>query len=173
MAMRIAELERENAALKNQLHGLTEETRFDQTVDQQDETADHAKFASGAKRSELAPAYRLIPPEFTHRLANRYALGNEKYGSLNYLKGLADSGFTEQLVDHVEHHLNLFKLHGCSEDDNLAAIGWGVATLCVVEAHVPQVLEHWRTKRKLCIRDAQDSLTTEAPNFFIGSKSGK
>jgi hypothetical protein len=40
-----------------------------------------AVFTSGAKRSELKPAYHLLPPEGLKRAAERYSLGADTYGA--------------------------------------------------------------------------------------------
>lgn len=101
---------------------------------------DHVEFASGAKRSEVKPAYHLVPPEAMKRFAQRYTMGAEKYGILNYMQGLNDPEFVRQLVDHLEDHLQDYKINGCLDEDNLAAIMWGCATLMMVEHYNPTII---------------------------------
>jgi hypothetical protein len=98
-------------------------------------------FESGATRSEVASAYDLVPPEAMQRFAARYGMGAEKYGILNYLKGINDPAFVRQLISHMEAHLHDYKVNGSSVEDNLAAIMWGASTLMVVEKHNPTIIE--------------------------------
>jgi len=127
-----------------------------------------AKFASGAKRSEIKPSFHLIPPEAKERLAIRYTMGAEKYGMLNYLVGINDPAFVRQLIDHLEDHLEDFKINGCLTDDNLAAIMWAAATLIVVETYNPTILtEGIFAPRRKVIADALAA--ARAPqNLFEG-----
>jgi hypothetical protein len=98
------------------------------------------QFKSGAKRSEIKPAYHLIPPEALERLAKRYAEGGEKYGLLNWYQGINDPEYVRQIIDHIHDHLQAFNNNGCKDDDNLAAIMWGCAALMVIEAYNPTIL---------------------------------
>lgn len=95
------------------------------------EEAATRRFASGAVRSNDVDHLRfdLIPPNALKRLAARYAMGAEKYGDHNYLKGIPYSN----IINHLEAHLNKFKTQRCVSDDNLAAIAWAACSLMVFE----------------------------------------
>jgi hypothetical protein len=109
------------------------------------------EFNSGAKRSERVPAYRLIPPTALKRLAQRYALGAEKYGESNWLKGINDPQFVQQILDHLAEHVANYTVDGSDRDDNLAAIMWGCAALMVVEELNPAILDEMFSVRRKTI----------------------
>lgn len=92
-----------------------------------------ATFKSGAKRSEVAPRYDLIPRAGLRRLAARYTMGAAKYGEYNWQKGLADREYVAQFKAHLFAHMLDFMEDGCEKDDNLAAIAWGAMALMEVE----------------------------------------
>ena len=89
-------------------------------------------FASGAMRSNDVDHMRfdLIPCVALQRQARRYGMGAERYGDHNYLKGIPYSC----IINHLEAHLNDFKMHRCTKDDNLAAIAWAANTLMAYES---------------------------------------
>lgn len=97
----------------------------------QDTTASFANFPSGAKRSEkIKPRYDLIPSAPLRRLAERYALGADKYGEWNWQRGLSDPQFLKDGFNHIIDHLQKAKdsfLLGLqnSLDDDLAGAAWG------------------------------------------------
>jgi hypothetical protein len=126
-----------------------------------------AVFTSGAKRSELKPAYHLLPPEGLKRAAERYSLGADTYGMLNYFKGINDPMFVRQILDHMEAHMQDYKINGCRTVDNLGAIMWAAMTLCVIEKHNPSILDTIFDTRSEAIADA---LSGERPvlNLYEG-----
>lgn len=89
----------------------------------------------GAKRSERAPAYHLIPPAGLRRIAQRFALGAEVHGEGNWLKSLDTRehalSFSKEAYNHLQEHLQ--KMLEGVPDDHLAAVGWAVLTLMAVE----------------------------------------
>jgi hypothetical protein len=91
------------------------------------------EYTSGARRSAHMPDYALIPHSGMRRLAERYSLGLKKYGANNWKLGLRDPEYVEQFKDHIVEHLWNYFEKGCSEDDNLAAIAWGVFALMEAE----------------------------------------
>lgn len=91
------------------------------------------EFKSGAKRSEKALRYDLIPPRALRRLAERYTMGAEKYGDENWKKGLLDPEYVKQFEAHLIEHWVRWKLDGCKKDDNLAAMAWGCFALMEAE----------------------------------------
>lgn len=95
-----------------------------------DATYGEVVYESGAKRSADAKHVRfdLVPPQSLERLARRYAMGAEKYGENNYLKGIPFSS----VVNHMELHLSKWK-RGDHSDDHLAAIAWGAFTLMIYQ----------------------------------------
>ena len=66
-------------------------------------------------------------------MAERYALGVEKHGTHNWLKGGADPHYLTQVFDHVIDHLLRYRDGVNKEDDHLGAAMWGLAALCEFE----------------------------------------
>ena len=134
----------------------------------QQATQDDHTFSSGAKRSELQPAYHLLPPEALERTALRYTMGMDKYGALNYLRGINDPAFVRQVMDHMEAHLHDYKVNGCTKDDNLSAVVWGAFTLMVIEKYNPTILDEaiFGARRK-AITDALAQPRGEQP-LYVG-----
>lgn len=93
-------------------------------------------FSTGSKRSSDVDDFRfdLISPIGIARLARRCATGAERYGEHNWLKGQPYSS----VINHMEAHLNKFKL-GDTSDDNLAAIAWGAFALMTYEEILPEM----------------------------------
>lgn len=91
-------------------------------------------FQSGASRSEYKPAYHHIPASALRRLAQRYALGIEKHGEHNWLRGGSDSAYLAQVFNHIVDHLLLYRDGIDANDDHLGAAMWGIAALCEFEA---------------------------------------
>jgi hypothetical protein len=96
------------------------------------------RFESGAVRSADVDhlRYDLISPVGLRRLAARYALGAERYGDHNYLKGMEASN----VINHLMAHLEKFRA-GRRDDDNLAAIAWGAFTLMHYEETRPHLMD--------------------------------
>jgi hypothetical protein len=87
------------------------------------------QFSSGAKRSEKMPRFDLVPARPHRRLALRYTLG-VKYGEWNWVEGIRDRAFIVDMLNHMQHHLNLAKERISKgdmtiDDDDLAAVAWG------------------------------------------------
>ena len=91
-------------------------------------------FKSGASRSEYKPAYHHIPASALRRLAQRYALGIEKHGEHNWLRGGTDRHYLSQVFNHIIDHLLLYRDGVNNDDDHLGAAMWGIAALCEYEA---------------------------------------
>jgi hypothetical protein len=109
---------------------------------------DHASeesvsFPSGATMSAMSARYDLICPTGLRRLAERYALGAEKHGDLNWCKAGDDPEFQRARLNHLIKHVVAYLLEGDSAgDDNLAAIAWGAFALMHYEEHC----KHHETK---------------------------
>lgn len=97
---------------------------------------DRIAFKSGARSSRGAPRFDLIPNSLLEVLANRLELGLLKYGKGNYAQGYFDDDFVIDRLNHLQQHLNRvramiynenFSLE--SDDDDLAAVAWGVMFL--------------------------------------------
>ena len=110
-------------------------------------------FESGAVRSADGEdaRYDLIPPEALRRLAERLALGSKKYGDNNWKKGIP----VGNIVNHLQNHLEKWKLEGCLKDDNLGGLMWGVMALMWYEKHKPELL------REYGVPVAEDSAKTD------------
>jgi hypothetical protein len=80
--------------------------------------------------------YDLVSPIGLRRLAARYALGAERYGDHNYLRGIESSN----IINHMMAHLENFRA-GRRDDDNLAAIAWAAFTLMHYEETRPHLID--------------------------------
>jgi hypothetical protein len=80
--------------------------------------------------------YDLISPVGLRRLAARYAMGAERYGDHNYLKGIPASNIVNHLMAHLENYRA-----GRRDDDHLAAIAWGAFTLMHYEETRPHLMD--------------------------------
>lgn len=96
-----------------------------------------AEFSSGARSSEVAPRFDLIPRCALERLAARLQFGAERHGENNYQKGLGDAQYRRDRVNHlVSHALNL--ANGDASDDHLGAILANAVMLAWFETHWPE-----------------------------------
>lgn len=98
---------------------------------------DSKVFESGARSSEEALRYDLVPRNFLRRLAARFTLGAKKHGDTNYRKGLRDRAYITDRINHLQEHFQAYlrpESDAERTDDNLAAIAFGVAFLMEVEA---------------------------------------
>ena len=97
------------------------------------------QFEGGTKREKLMPQYRLIPIEALDALTRRYELGSKKYGEDNWRKSISNSAFLDDcynhLVAHALHYNEVRSGRAVDDDDDLAAIMWGAATLIVAREH--------------------------------------
>jgi hypothetical protein len=96
------------------------------------------QFASGARSSGKLPRYDLIPWDvFSKRLADRYALGLQKYSEDNYERGINDREFVLDRANHMLEHahkaVNALRKDLISVDDDLAAVLWGAIFLMLVQ----------------------------------------
>jgi hypothetical protein len=80
--------------------------------------SEQAKFISGAKRSEFALRYDLIPTDGIRREAKVWTEGAAKYGDYNWQKGRYDPEFQKQVVCHLFEHILKF-LEGDRTEDHL------------------------------------------------------
>jgi hypothetical protein len=88
-----------------------------------------------ATSSQIAYRYDLIPPCFLKRVAARFFLGSKQHAEYNWRKGLYNLDFVQARINHLQSHLQDY-LQGVNlDDDNLAAIAWGVAMLMEFETH--------------------------------------
>lgn len=106
------------------------------------------KSASGATSSGKRPAFHLIPNSTLIRLADRYALGIEKHGDINYQKCIrlenihweghdyqvvaVDVRFVRDRFDHCITHILNIKWDN-DRDDNIGAALWGLSMLSWLE----------------------------------------
>lgn len=87
------------------------------------------KFSSGARREVLEYKYDTIPPCAMRRLAKVYYEGAQRYGDVNWQKGIPSSN----LINHAVNHLMLW-LEGNRDEDHLAKVVWGMFTLMYNES---------------------------------------
>ena len=85
------------------------------------------------KSSKVTLRLDLVPQTFIARVAKRFTDGAEKYGEYNYRAGLNSPVFIQDRINHMLNHLHLFLIEGNKNDDNLAALAWGVAMLMEFE----------------------------------------
>lgn len=85
-------------------------------------------FDSGAKSSELAPRFDLIPYEAQRREAVRWGLGAQGHGENNWKKGLRDDVFRKDRLNHLIVHIAKWA-DGDRSDDHLAAARCNLAML--------------------------------------------
>lgn len=97
---------------------------------------------SGASSSHKALSYNLISPHTINKLATRLSVGAQKYGSVQWRIGINDAEYVADRFNHTVEHLMKFMHEGQAEDDNLAAILWGVNALCEVERLAPDAFKH-------------------------------
>lgn len=76
---------------------------------------------SGARSSEQAPRYDLIPRVALEREARRMAEGAAAHGENNYQKGKGDEAYMQERINHAIEHL-LRYASGDRSDDHLAAV---------------------------------------------------
>lgn len=93
----------------------------------------------GSLREEIALPYFQIPPVFLRRLASRFRLGAEKYGSADQWKASAEdftavNAWATDAYNHIQDHL-LSVAEGRCDEDHLAAIAWGVSVLMYAEQY--------------------------------------
>jgi hypothetical protein len=88
---------------------------------------------SGAKSSKAPIRYDLVPATFLKRTAKRYTLGLEYYSEYNWRKGIQDVDFVQSRINHIIAHLQDYIMGENLEDDNLAAVAWGVSMLMEFE----------------------------------------
>ena len=90
-------------------------------------------FRSGAKSSEAAPRYDLIPLASARRQAARMAMGAGSHGDKNYLKGVHDAEFVRDRVNHLVGHVLAYAA-GDTSDDHLGAVLANAGMLADIEA---------------------------------------
>ena len=106
-------------------------------------------FKSGAKSSEAAPRYDLIPKCALDRLADRLAFGAERHGENNYQKGANDPEYIRDRVNHlVGHALKLAAGH--DDEDHLAAIMANCAMLAWFDQQKAKGYDDARLEREKC-----------------------
>lgn len=89
---------------------------------------------SGARSSEQAPRYDLIPREALRREAARMAEGAAKHGENNYQLGKGDEAYKKERLNHALEHL-LRYASGDRTDDHLAAVRANCGMLIWLETH--------------------------------------
>jgi hypothetical protein len=96
------------------------------------------QFPTGAVRSADADEVRfdLITPIGLRRLAETCAEGAEKYGEVNWQKGIPAS----QMLNHAIRHLYLW-LAGDSQEDHLAHAAWNILGVCHFEESLPEMID--------------------------------
>lgn len=90
-------------------------------------------FDSGARSSEEAPRYDLIPLASLKRQAARMAEGAMSHGERNYLKGAHDPVFIRDRINHLLGHALAYAA-GDTSDDHLGAILANAGMLADIEA---------------------------------------
>lgn len=79
------------------------------------------QFDSGAKSSEEAPRYDLIPRASLRRQALRMAQGAASHGERNYRKGATDPTFVRDRINHLLGHALAYAA-GDRSEDHLGAV---------------------------------------------------
>jgi hypothetical protein len=111
------------------------------------ENEEKVSFSTGAKCSAVAERFDLICPTAMKRLAARYALGSAKYDDYNWCKGIP----IHIRLNHLEKHLQEYKLHGNVSDDNMAAIAWNAFAIMHYEEGCKHHLAPFIEKeRRIC-----------------------
>jgi hypothetical protein len=112
-------------------------------------------FPTGARRAELGKRYDLIPATLLRRLADRYDLGQEKYGEDNWKRGLPYHDIWNHIIDHLLHARDAQTIGHTSTEDHLAAAAWGIAALMYFEDEpsIPTIGERDETRVQ---RDTQE-----------------
>lgn len=103
-------------------------------------------FDSGAKSSEAAPRYDLIPLASLQRQAARMALGAASHGERNYRKGVDDPVFIRDRVNHLLGHALAYAA-GDTSDDHLGAVLANAGMLADLEAMRVPVSETYVPER--------------------------
>jgi hypothetical protein len=102
------------------------------------------KFASGAKSTEEAPRFDLLPLEPMYALIKRFSKGLKKHGHFNWLKGVNDEDFKCDRRNHLLHHtwcyvLGLTTVDGKGDtdtpEDHLDAIITNAAMLLTLDKY--------------------------------------
>lgn len=105
------------------------------------------QFDSGAKSSEEAPRYDLIPPASLRRQARRMAEGAASHGERNYERGATDATFVQDRINHLIGHALAYAA-GDRSEDHLGAVLANAGMLCRLEelggAVQPHIQEHAR-----------------------------
>ena len=86
---------------------------------------------NGSARSGTRPPYDLIPREALDAIAERFAVGMERYGRDNWRKGGPE--FFRDAVNHAIYHLLDFASGDSSEEtpeQNLGAGLWNLVVVC-------------------------------------------
>ena len=85
------------------------------------------EFQSGAKSSEIKPAYDLLAVEGLRRGAVRMAEGAKTHGARNYEQGANDPAFLADRKNHMVEHAILYA-QGDRSTDHIGAI---IANACM------------------------------------------
>jgi hypothetical protein len=72
------------------------------------------------------------------------------------------------MMNHIESHWSDFKSDGTTKDDNLAAIGWGIAGLMEVEKLYPFVLNDIIFRKKVISKQVSQQQFEE---IILGNRS--
>jgi Domain of unknown function (DUF5664) len=110
--------------------------------------------ASEALSSHVEERWDLIPRPFLHRVAVRFGLGAKKYPPFNFTRGLNDKEYVIDRINHLIYHVNAFLWPITDdewEDDNLAAIAWGVAFLMLCNPAIILEIRKDRSRVMTCI----------------------
>lgn len=91
-----------------------------------------AHFTSGAHSNEEKPRYDLVPACALRREAIRMAEGARDHGDKNYQKGIGDTRFMQDRVNHLVEHIIQYA-DGDRSDDHLAAIRCNAGILIWLE----------------------------------------
>lgn len=104
------------------------------------ESRDHATeekidVGTGSTRSPC-PDYAMLPLEFIDAITARFELGAKTHGRDNWRKGQPWQVIWSHMLRHLfrlKHRLERGEPFDPSDDDDVAAIGWGVAAMCWFE----------------------------------------
>lgn len=91
------------------------------------------QFDSGAKSSEEAPRYDLIPLASLRRQALRMGQGAASHGERNYRKGASDPTFIRDRINHMIGHALAYAA-GDRSEDHLGAVLANAGMLADLEA---------------------------------------
>lgn len=101
-------------------------------------------YKGGAKRSSALPPFDDIPYEMLEEIANRYGIGEVRYGRDNWKRGGPD--FFRDALNHAIRHLALAGNRNESDESNLSNLGAAAWNIGIVLWWEKTGRKQWETK---------------------------